>query len=290
MTLIEILDELNIPTAPEDHHHCREGWIQTDCPYCSPDTQRWRLGINEQHFYCNCWSCGRHSLTEALSMLSSTQKRDVWQILEQADRRTTKHEQIIGTLKIPSEVGKLEESHKRYLRSRKFNPNEIVRLWGIQGIALSTRLAWRIFIPIHLNGEVVSWTTRSISENVEPRYYSAKLIEEKIHHKKLLYGEDYARHSICVVEGPLDVWSIGPGAVATCGTGLMGDAQVARIAKYPVRYICFDSEREAQKRANKLADDLAVFPGKTTILQFETGKDANSASKSEIKQIRKMLK
>jgi hypothetical protein len=287
MKLFEILAELNIPTAPEHHHHSREGWLQTDCPYCSPGTERWRLGFNEQYFYCNCWSCGRHNIVDALATLSSQSRRDVGQLLSQADRRVIHHEEVKGVLAIPNGVGKLEGAHKRYLKRRGFDPCKLEHLWGIKGLALSMTHPWRIFIPIHYQGEVVSWTTRAISDYIEPRYKSASLKEEKMPHKKLLYGEDFVRQSCVVVEGPIDAWAIGPGAVATCGTGLMGDSQISRIAKYPLRVLCFDNEPDAQRRAEKVCNDLSSFPGKTFKIELESGKDAAEASEKEIRELRK---
>ena len=37
----------------------------------------------------------------------------------------------------------------------------------IFGIGIAPRLQWRIWIPIHYHGEIVSWTTRSLSDNIK---------------------------------------------------------------------------------------------------------------------------
>ena len=34
------------------------------------------------------------------------------------------------------------------LKKRGFNPSDIQRLWGVQGIAIASKLSWRLFIPI----------------------------------------------------------------------------------------------------------------------------------------------
>ena len=100
-----------------------------------------------------------------------------------------------------------------------------------------------------------------------------------------MYGEDYARHSITIQEGPTDAWNTGPGAVATLGTGY-SEAQVNRMVKYPIRAVCFDNNPIAQKRARKLCNDLAVFPGVTSNIKLNS-EDAGSATKKEIYKIRK---
>lgn len=185
---------------------------------------------------------------------------------------------------LPNELGPLLPAHIQYLKQRGFNPEKLIRLWGIQGIGLSKQLSWRIFIPIILNGETISWTTRSISDN-GLRYITASPLEESENHRELIYGEDHVRHSVVVVEGPIDVWRIGPGAVATMGTGY-SRAQLLRISKYPLRCICFDSENTAQRRARQLANDLSSFSGVTTIAELSAA-DPGSADKKEIQELRR---
>jgi len=197
-----------------------------------------------------------------------------------------KKEKPKGKLIIPKGVGNLQIPHARYLVERGFLPKDIINLWKIQGIGIAGKLSWRIFIPIIYHGKMVSWTTRSISNRGKvTRYISAELKEESIPHKSLLYGEDYVQQSIIITEGPFDVWKIGPGAVATLGVGYSNE-QAFRMTSYPKRAICFDNEKEAQKRAKKLCEDLSVFPGETFNIQLNA-KDAASADAKEIQQIRK---
>src|ERR1019366_8053371 len=111
-----------------------------------------------------------------------------------------------------------------------YDPEQLVKVWGIQGIGLATKLMWRLFIPVHLNGEIVSWTTRGITD-AEPRYLSAPAECEAIPKAELLYGYDFTRHAIAVNEGHLDVWAIGPGAVGTGGVAYSQE-QALLMAKF----------------------------------------------------------
>jgi DNA primase len=90
------------------------------------------------------------------------------------------------------------------------------------------------------------------------------------------------------VEGPLDVWRIGPGAVCTCGTAFTR-TQLARAVRFPVRAVCYDNEPTAQRRARKLVKQLEVFPGKTMLIQLESGKDPGSADESELCEMRRKI-
>jgi DNA primase len=192
-----------------------------------------------------------------------------------------------GKLVEPFGVEPLRMSHRDYLLTRDFDPDEIVRLWQVQGLGMMgpRHLRWRLYVPIMQNGERVSWTTRSINPETTRRYVGAKAEEEAVPKGEILYGEDYCRHSVVVCEGPTDVWRIGPGAVATLGVAFT-QAQVARLSKYPVRAVCFDSDPEAQKRAKKLCDALLPYPGRTSIVTIDA-KDPASMKPHEVRQIRR---
>ena len=246
------------------------------------------MGYNLAKGYVHCWKCGKHSLTETMAELTGLSFKAARKQLGGLEivRSKVKVERR-GKLVMPSGVGPLQTAHVRYLEGRGFDVDELEDIWHVKGIGVAARLQWRIFIPIELHGETVSWTTRSINPDAELRYRSAAEEEEAVNHKTLLYGEDLARHAICVVEGPLDAWKIGPGSVATCGTSTT-PAQLLRMSKYPVRGICFDNELAAQRRARALADALKVFPGDTFNIQLDS-KDAGEATDSELQQIRRTL-
>lgn len=288
MTLEELLSELEIEYKRHgEHHHTSSGWLSVDCPFCSPEAKRFRLGINESSFGCSCWTCGRQSLTECLTLLAKRPRKAVQSLLDSLeDRPATRIEKISGSLKIPAGVGELKEAHIKYLLARGFpDTAQLVDRWRIGGIALDKRLAWRLFIPVHQQDRMVSWTTRSISSKASLRYINADPEEEAVPIKSVLYGADHCTNCCVVVEGPFDVWKIGPGAVCTFGTQYT-QAQLLQISRFPVRVICFDSEPQAQKQAQKLIEELQPFPGKTYRAVLDA-KDPGSASETELSELRK---
>jgi DNA primase len=214
--------------------------------------------------------------------------REAFDLLGAPDRRRAAETNLrIGTLKIPQGVGPLLPAHRAYLKKRGLNPDLLASVWGFRGIGIAPRLQWRIWIPIcDLYGKVVSWTTRSIGDDPPTRYISATADEEELPHRSILFGAHLARHVIIVCEGALDAVTIGPGAVATCGVGF-SKAQKAAMAEYPVRVVCFDAEDDAQKRARALCNDLSAFPGSTENVYFDSAKDANSADRAEVDELRK---
>lgn len=288
MTFQEILREHGVPFVEEGDHHCRPGWLQIVCPYCGRGSGKYHLGYNLAKGYCSCWKCGSHRSWETLAELTGLPIGQVAKLLGSVDAVRTKTNEYRrrGKLVVPPFVGELQPIHERYLEViRGFDAAELVRLWHIKAIGISTRLSWRIFIPWEHHGEVVSWNTRAISDHVELRYHGASEDEEVLSRKTLLYGEDLVRHGMVAVEGELDAWAIGPGCVATGGTALTR-AQIFRMSRFPVRAVCFDNEPAAQKRARALVDELSAFPGETFNIQLDA-KDAASAFERERHLVRK---
>jgi hypothetical protein len=282
--LADILAAHGVQTAGPEHRHGRDGWVQVDCPHCGRGSGKYHMGLNTSNGAVNCWQCGRHGLLDTLVLLCGAPRPKLRGLLDGAVFTTNReYAQTAGRLVVPEGVGGLAGVHRQYLQQRGFVPEQVCQLWGVQGIGLAPRLQWRLYIPIHYNGRPVSWTTRSLTNR--SRYLSASPDEEAMPHRELLYGADYCRGAVVVCEGPLDVWAIGPGAVATCGLAYT-HMQVQQLARYPVRAVCFDNDPAAQQRAQGLADTLALFPGRTENIVLETGEDAASAHSREIQQIR----
>jgi hypothetical protein len=288
MRIQDVLDELGIEYRTEGHEHCRPGWLQLDCPRCSPNWKHFRLGYNLRFGYTNCWGCGPMNLVTSLSELSGETAGRVVSLLQDLIKEGVQdRKEVRGKLELPAGLGPLWPAHAKYLKDRGFVTADLVRLWKVQGLAADAgKLAWRVFIPIHYKGELVSWTTRSISDAHKVRYRSAEARQEKIDHKTLLYGQDYVRHAVIVCEGPLDVWKVGPGAVCTFGVGYKRE-QMVKLIDYPVRVVCFDSEPDGQRKARKLCSELEVYPGRTYNVVLESAKDPGGASPEELDQLRR---
>jgi hypothetical protein len=289
ITITELLDEQEISyKTTEQHKNIRDGWIGVDCPYCG-DRDTYHLGITLEGNRTSCWKCGWHPLTNVLMILThkpyATCK--AWAENLSPDQVEDRREkQARGTLKIPKGVGSLLNCHKKYLKGRGLNPNELEEKWGIGGIGIASQYAWRIFIPIQYWGKTVSWTTRSLCDK-GLRYITAKPEQEAISPKQFLFGEQHCLHTIIVVEGVFDVFKIGYGAVATLGVGYSQE-QFECMTKYPRRIICFDNEPLVQNRAAILCENLSAYPGETINLRLEA-KDPGSTPQYKIDNIRKQF-
>jgi hypothetical protein len=290
MRFRELLEEYDVPIAPEGHEHTTEGWIQFDCPFCDEGGHQYHMGFNIRGGFVNCWSCGAHSIASVIRAYTTLSFKAVKKICDEIipEKETPiMRENIKGFLDTPP-LGSLQDVHIRYLSGRGFDYHNIQKLWQIKATGVVGHLKWRIFIPITHRGKIVSWTTRALKKTAKKKYHSAKPEQELIPHKNLLYGSDYVRHTAIVVEGPLDVWAIGPGAVATFGTAFTPQ-QVISLLRVPRRVICYDNQPTAQKQATKLCDALGAFSGETINVKLDS-KDPGEANIKELKKLRKFLK
>lgn len=289
MTITELLDELRVPyRRAGESPHVTANWIGIECPFCGVGTGKTGLGISISRHNCSCWKCGPHRLGDVLLAVTGLPWGRIKPLLTGLVTLTPRPARQPGKLCLPAGLGPLEHAHKRYLTDRGLDPDTLVRLWEVGGLGLAAgKLAWRVFIPIRQDGQTVSWTTRSIAPDARLRYLSAAPHQEAVPRSSCLFGGDYVRHAVIVTEGSFDTMRIGPGAVATMGLAYSRE-QVAELVKVPYRYICFDNEPGAQRRARQLAAVLRPYPGKTAVIQIDAP-DPGSASDREITQLRKLL-
>jgi len=274
MTIIELYQQHGIPFATEGHHHCRNGWVQTHCPFCHEDN--FKLGYNLTSGRFNCMGCGSHDTRETLArLLHTTVDRVPWVGRDKRSpppRKTPRKRAYtppLGPIAFPTGTGPLKPIHRQYLEERDFDPDELVRIWQIQGIGHSrTDWAWRILIPV-LNAEkvVVNYQARDITDRAPNRYRSLEDELAPVPIKQTLYGIQYARADrVLIVEGPTKVWRLGKGAVCTYGTQVTAE-QRTLLRRWPNRFILFDGNAPGRRAARDLAAELGADGGHVEVLR-----------------------
>jgi hypothetical protein len=266
---------------------CTQGWVNFTCPWCMRDPY---MGYNIQNRYVSCWNCGYHPLGMTLRLLTGLSLPECFRLTAEFPRLFLGHKPHTGRYKEPPNLEPLTTSglHRDYLANRGLWPAIVSKMWGVRAIGpLGGRMKWRLWIPIHLRGEIVSWTTRHISPENPLRYLNAPDEESSYPVSDLLYGIDHARCAIIVVEGPVDVWKIGPGAVATLGTNVT-PTRLLQIARFPYRVVCFDNEPDAQVRAKSLCKELSMYPGTTKNVTLDS-KDPGFCTPQELDSLRRLI-
>lgn len=283
-----VLTEARIPfKRGGEHHHVRKDFIGVDCYTCGVGSGAYHLGISPT-LGCRCWRCGKKTIWDVWRNLRLPGS---WKDVAGHYRREEYHRPT-GTYTLPTGTGSLRSIHKRWLRGRGLVSSEMEKLWHLQGTNhRAGRLAWRVVAPVLHHGKEVSWTSRRTGESGK-RWVSAKPEHESWPLGELVYGMQHVTSWAVIVEGPTDVWKVGPGAVACLGLGGMTNAQLLTLASIPNRWVLFDDEPRAQAEASKLCAKLAEFPGSTTRLELEdgfSGRDPGDCSYDEVLELRQMV-
>jgi DNA primase len=188
----------------------------------------------------------------------------------------------------------LQKAHTRYLERRGYDPAEIERVWGIYGIgavAIPAALRWRILIPIYLEKRLVSYTCRALAETKKDKYRACPQELEVFHHKDTLYGLDLvSSKNLVVVEGPTDVWRIGPGAVATFGTQV-SYMQRLLISRFKRVYVLYDADEymAGQMAGERLGWEMSGYGVEVVQIILPIGMDPGGMSSGDVKHLRKQL-
>lgn len=298
MDILRLYKDYGVNHATEGHKHCRPGWVQTPCPFCTGNPGM-HLGWNLRDEYFMCWRCGWHSPIKSLINILKISYDEVSQILEVYKFNRTKLEKIEivkSDFKFPTnaEPGLLPQ-HEKYLLKRGFNnPKELAKKWNLMStgpIANLGKISYkhRIIIPFMWNGSNVSFDSRDITGNALNKYQACSKEFETIEHKSILYGNQEAWNDFgIVVEGPTDVWRFGENACATSGIKYT-PAQVRVISTiFKKVAVVFDYEQQAQIQAKKLIAELR-FRG-VEAFNVKVPNDPGSMSQKEADELVKEMK
>jgi len=178
MDIIQLYQDYGIDYRTEGHKHCRPGWVNLECPFCTGNPGL-HLGYNMEEDYFFCWRCGWHPIKGTISTLLNIPEKEVSGILRQYGGSSfiskPKTKVKISSLILPSNVRPLHKVHLSYLIERGFDPNQIIEDWKILGTGPTSILKTdgkildyrlRILLPISWNGEIVSFDTRDITKRV----------------------------------------------------------------------------------------------------------------------------
>jgi DNA primase len=280
---------INIPDRTEN---TQEGWVNIQCPCCADRSNHGGFHISGAYYYC--WKCGWHSLTEVIQELINCSKYQVKDIIAEYTTYTQekkKKKKHVSKLKFPPETCPMQKQHKKYLESRGFDVDELEREWNLMGTGIVGNYSHRILAPILYRNKIVSYQTRDITGQANLRYKACVEENEVIHHRHIVYGIDKVRDGVgIIVEGMPDTWRIGPGAVALFGTSYTTQQINFLINHLQRAHILFDfGEKEAQAKAQKLANALCSFM-EVEILEIP-GKigDPGQLEKKEVEYLRKII-
>jgi len=305
MDVLKLYQDYGVQYRTEGHKHCRPGWVNCPCPFCSSTHSHfgYHLGfdLNQEYFYC--WRCGPHSIWETIQLLTKVDSFQVSKLLKDYGGKfkviKRDREEKIGQkqFSFPSNLIPLTPQHKHYLEKRNFDTKYLEKIWKIKSTGKLSLLdkknySNRILIPFYWNKVIVSFQGRAANEKNEYKYLACTKEREIIHHKHILYGNQrYWQKTALVIEGVTDVWRMGPESCATLGIKYKMQ-QVSLLAKYFDNIaIMFDGgEKQALQQAINLAAELK-FRGKNAfvIKDLPDGKDPAQLHTKEARYITKQI-
>ena len=270
------------------------GWVMINCP-CCPDgdpSQHGGFCLSSGHYHC--WRCGGHHVTKIINALVGTNNSESWKLVNKyggwVDNEQNVESTVVNatTIELPTGTGELLAMHRKYLIDRNFDPDKLIKEWGIKGTNHRGSYKFRVMIPVYLNGRLVSYQGRDITDKQRLRYKACKLEKEVVCHKHTLYGIDKIFNRKCVVvEGVTDVWRLGVGAVGTFGTEFKLQ-QVLMLAKNVDKaYLMFD--QGAEEKLQKLDMMLQSQGVETEQISFEGFDDPGEMDDDTAQEIMKEL-
>jgi len=292
------LRDYGVPIAPQNHKHTRPGWINIPCPFCTGhEGYHGGFYVSGKFPAYTCWRCGKHSMIEVIATLAKVPKGRARAIMRKYGGLSShrvkdirkKIDRRIRKIRLPFKTMPLQKPHKDYLINRGFDPEKIVKEWNVQATPFVGPYRHRIFIPIYHKNIMVSFTTRDYTGRQEPKYKAAAEAVETFPHKWLLYGAwKVTENRVILVEGPLDVWKLGTGAVAITGLNF-SPYQVRWLKQMKQIFVMFDNETgAASKQAEKVAAELSLFT-EVEIIEDYGADDPGELTEQQVKEIRKEI-
>ena len=290
------LSDYNIPTDPDNSNGGPE-WVQVMCPFPDCDDANYHGGFNLRSGAYHCWRCGKHPLLQAVRLLARCSIPQARIIIEKYRSPITSPAtarewdiQRPGTIEMPPGSGPLNERARRYLESRRFDPDYLERKYHLQSTGNTGQYKFRIMAPIYYRGQWISYQGRDITGKAPQRYKVCGRELEIIHYKHVLYEIDRAKSggAAVVVEGITDQWRLGDGAVATFGIMYTQEQLILLCESFSCLFIFYDAEPQAQEQAHKLALECGSLGTRAEVIHPDCD-DPASMTDEEAQQLMKEL-
>jgi hypothetical protein len=272
-----------------------KGWIGLPDVFNKSNDTEYHLGFNIAGSYFYSWIDGWHSVYSWLEIVASGE--DIRAILvEYGDeisyvRRFDEVRHNAETISFS--FGELPKQARQYISGRRFDPDTLIKTYGLRWGGIVGNFAYRIVIPLYdKSGELVSYQGRFIGTDKSiPRYKTLSIEKSLVDPKSILYNENNVTgNTIYVMEGFFNVARWGENAVASLGTSFT-ESQVRLLSAYKRVIILFDSEVQAQGRAKKLATRVSAMKSRgVEIVDLELGdNDIADCSDEAIQEFKQQI-
>ena len=272
-----------------------KGWIGLQDIFNQDTTMNGYLGWNLAGSYFSSWLDGGHSLKSWLELVAPEQNyhslmQEYGDEISYVNRLNDKRQ---NAETIEFNFPELSPLARKYIEKRNFDPETLIKDYGLRWGGIVGDFAFRIIIPLYdRDGRLVSYQGRFIGKDPSiPRYKTLGIEKSLVDPKSVLYNEQNVKGgTIYVCEGFFNVARWGAGAVASFGTSFT-ESQVRALAQYDRVVILFDSEKAAQRKAKKLGLRISSMGvKKVDVIDLELGeRDIAECSDEEIAEFRRII-
>jgi len=279
--VLQFYRDYNIDHIQAGHKHCRPGWVQIPCPFCSGNPG-WHLGFcmnPSEEFYGAfvCWRCKGKSPIRVIKKLLGVTTPEAKHIFHKykgrslrprSSRQPTDLPEVPTSIPLPSNTFPIQDPRAKGARlwlknTRKFSPTELAEMWQICVTGPGTPdYPYRVIMPITYLGRIVSFQGRDYTGKQDIPYKACRKEVESVHHKNIVGGYDQAKatgaDTVVLVEGFFDVFRLGPGACCLFGISYRRP-QVRFVAEHFKRaVVLFDGgEVQARRQSQSICTELS---------------------------------
>ena len=279
-----ICKQLDIPFWKDGKNNV-EGCLTIHCPCCPPnDPDPSRHGnLDPATGKYSCWRCkgshpavvlaraGRVSVQAASDLIRKYTTGVV------AVPRQKEAVKMADSITLPGSQTP-QEIHTKYLEGRGFDVAELefyhnIRYTGMMERWNGVDWGFRVIIPVFdRKHNLVSFQGRALFKQQDPRYLFPPKERQIQDCKTLLYGAELCslNKSLVVVEGVMDAWKLGAGAVCTFGSSVT-NAQVYEMSRWRRVFLAFDNEPTAQQHARDIAKQLSAMGVEAYLVNTDFG-------------------
>lgn len=276
------------------------GWIGISCIFHNDHSNH--LGINLKTKGFSCLSCHeKGSAVELVQALEDCTSAEAFRIIDQFREdglsgqtnppatQPTVLSNMVGPILPKTITSTFAQPHKEYLASRGFDPDYLIKKYSLHSCHTAGKYRFRIIIPFLLRGRIVSFTARDITGKAELRYRHLPNERSIVSRRDTFYNIDNIKgRTVIVVEGPVDVWRIGDGAIAGMGTEVT-NGQINQLLKRGIKNIFVLFDMGASTEGETLARKLAGVFDMVEQVELVDEDDPGAMSDETSRQVRKLL-
>jgi hypothetical protein len=252
------------------------------------------MGFNPSSGALSCWRCGKKGPIDFIKAILGVSRSEASVLYGKYLVNGTRGGSFAkgkeaGATSIELPDNSFTHAELMYMKRRGITKEHREKFDIRSGGWYSDPWAYRIVLPIKVNGTIVSATGRAISRFAEPKYWTLPLEKEVIHHKHTFFNIDTVNELAIVVEGPLDALKGGDGFIASFGVNLT-DEQMCQLLQFPSVLFLQDSDEAGDKFKEQAYRLSSLGHGNVELGHLpENFKDVGEMGENDIADLRREL-